>query len=236
MNLRDRRPPSLGGDCELSEVRDAVLRRSRASARRAAQTYGPRQPSGQLRRGVFAAHPGEPLLSFNVVTSLMPLASATAPQTYKFALAIGLAIPIIAAIVRGCCRSRWPTAAVVVPVVYILYLYDVNEWEDQPVSVVLGAVAGAGVLATIFTLIWRDGILGDASVRRCGVAMRPSTPRPCSSSGLLVPIVSEVLKQVGPIWLATQGPVRRPDRRPHLRYRLGRHVRGRRDDRPATGT
>jgi len=152
---------------------------------------------------VFAAHPGEPLVSFNVVTSLMPLASATAPQTYKFALAIGLAIPIVAALF-GLLPFALATAAVVVPIVYILYLYDVNEWEDEPVPVVLGTVAFAAVLSLVFTLVWRDGILGG------GVAFvgRRNHPHVDTKTllvvGLLLPVVSEALKQIGPIWLATK--------------------------------
>ena len=147
--------------------------------------------AGQARRRVFAAHPGEPLVSFNVVTSMMPLASATAPQTYKFALAIGLAIPVIASLF-GLLPFALATAAVVVPIVYILYLYDVNEWEDQPVPVVLGTVAVAGVLSLLFTLLWRDGILGSVALAAAAMAVASSamsvrtwasTRRRCSSSG-----------------------------------------------------
>jgi hypothetical protein len=157
---------------------------------------------GHHRRGVYAAHPGEPVMSFDVVTALMPLASATAPQTYKFALAIGLAIPLIAA-VFGLLPFAIATAAVVVPVVYVLYLYDVNEWEDEPVSVVLGTVAVAGALALGFTLLWHDGILGSGvsfgSRPSDGVAVDGKT---LLVVGLLVPVIGEILKQIGPLWLS----------------------------------
>ena len=159
--------------------------------------------TGASRRRVFAAHPGEPLVSFNVVTSLMPLASATAPQTYKFALAIGLAIPIVAA-VFGLLPFAIAAAAVVVPIVYVIYLYDVNEWEDEPVPVVLGTVALAAVLSLVFTLVWREGILDN------GVAFvaRRNHPHVDAKTilvvGLLVPILAEALKQIGPLWLASR--------------------------------
>src|SRR5688500_11224767 len=84
----------------------------------------------------FAVHPGEPVASFNLVSSLMPLAAGSTPQTYRFALSLGLAVPVVAAVL-GYLPFAFATACVVVPVVYLLYLYDVNEWEDQPITVVL---------------------------------------------------------------------------------------------------
>jgi RsiW-degrading membrane proteinase PrsW (M82 family) len=159
--------------------------------------------AGVKRSKVFAAHPGEPLLSFNMVTSLMPLASASAPQTYKFALAIGLAVPIIASLF-GLLPFALAAAAFVVPIVYILYLYDVSQWEDEPVPVLLGCVGIAAVLSVLFTWLWRDGILGGgvAFVSRKGHASVDT--KTLLVVGLLVPIVGEVLKQVGPLWLATK--------------------------------
>jgi hypothetical protein len=153
------------------------------------------------RRGSYAAHPSEPIVSFDVVTSLMPLASSSAPQTYKTALALALAIPVIAALF-GMIALAIACAAVAVPVVYVLYLYDVNEWEDQPVPVVIGAVALAGVLAAAFTLLWRDGLVGAVGLSTRGdggVRMEHLL-----LVALLVPVVSEVLKQIGPLWLSTR--------------------------------
>jgi hypothetical protein len=158
---------------------------------------------GGQRRSVFAAHPGEPLWSFDVVTSLMPLGAGTAPQTYKLALALGLAVPLGAA-VFGFLPFALATAALVVPVVYLLYLYDVNQWEDEPVPVVLGTVVFAGVLSVAFTLVWKDAILGGSVrflARTHGTTLDVKT---LLVVGLLVPVVSEVLKEAGPLWLASR--------------------------------
>jgi hypothetical protein len=158
---------------------------------------------GQSRRRVYAAHPGEPLLSFNIVTSLMPLASGTTPQTYRTVLAVGLAIPVVGAIL-GALPFALAAAAVVVPVTYLLYLYDVNEWEDQPVPVVAAAVGLAGVLALGFTLLWRDVLL-DGPVEFLNRSRGAEIDgRTLLVVGLLVPVVGEVLKQLGPLWLASR--------------------------------
>ena len=49
-------------------------------------------------------------------------------------------------------------ATFAIPIVYILYLYDVNLWEDEPIPVVAAAFVLTGVLAAVFTWIWSDRI------------------------------------------------------------------------------
>lgn len=147
----------------------------------------------------YAAHPSEPLVSFDVVTSLMPLASNQAPQTYKTALALTFAVPLAAAVL-GFLPFALAAAALAVPFVYVLYLYDVNEWEDQPVPVIGGTILLAGALAAGFTLLWRDGVIGTV-----GLGLRQDHGielRSLLVVGLLVPVVGEILKQAGPIWLS----------------------------------
>ena len=52
--------------------------------------------AGGARRQSYALQPGEPVASFNLVTSLMPLASGRSPQTYRWALGVGILIPVVA--------------------------------------------------------------------------------------------------------------------------------------------
>jgi RsiW-degrading membrane proteinase PrsW (M82 family) len=158
---------------------------------------------GGERRQSFALQPGEPVASFNLVSSLMPLASGSAPQTYRWALGLGILIPVVAGAL-GYLAFAFVAAALVVPAIYVVYLYDVNQWEDQPVGVVLGAIGSAAALAVGLTFLWHAGILGgdlspvDLDSRGAGGIRWTSF----LVLVLLVPIVSEVLKQVGPILLA----------------------------------
>ena len=101
--------------------------------------------AGGERRQSYALQPGEPVASFNLVTSLMPLASGSAPQTYRWALGIGILIPVVAGAL-GFLAFAFVAAAVVVPAIYVVYMYDVNQWEDQPIGVVLGAIGAAAAL------------------------------------------------------------------------------------------
>jgi RsiW-degrading membrane proteinase PrsW (M82 family) len=157
---------------------------------------------GGERRQSFALQPGEPVASFNLVSSLMPLASGSAPQTYRWALGLGILIPVVAGAL-GFLAFAFVAAALVVPAVYVVYMYDVNQWEDQPIGVVLGAIGAAAALGVGFTFLWHAGILGDDLAP---VDLDGTQPGIRWTSflvlALLVPIVSELLKEVGPILLA----------------------------------
>jgi RsiW-degrading membrane proteinase PrsW (M82 family) len=153
------------------------------------------------RRGAFAVAPDETLLSFNLASSLMPLADRSTRRTYRWALALGLGIAAVAAAV-GLLPYALVAAVATVPVVYILYLYDVNEWDDQPVPVILGTVVLAGALAFGFTLLWRDvildGVLASFLPPASGYHVQTDV---LLVVGLLVPVVTVLLAQVGPLWL-----------------------------------
>jgi hypothetical protein len=158
---------------------------------------------GGERRQSFALQPGEPVASFNLVSSLMPLASGSAPQTYRWAIGLGLLIPIVAGAL-GYLAFAFVAAALVVPAVYVVYMYDVNQWEDQPLGVVLGAVGAAAALGVGFTFLWHAGLLGDdlSPVDFGGNGAGSIRWTSFLVLVLLVPIVGELLKQVGPILLA----------------------------------
>jgi RsiW-degrading membrane proteinase PrsW (M82 family) len=161
--------------------------------------------AGGERRRSYALQPGEPVASFNLVTSLMPLASGSAPQTYRWALGLGILIPVVAGAL-GFLAFAFVAAAVVVPAVYVVYLYDVNQWEDQPIAVVLGAIGAAAALGVGFTFLWHAGIL-DSNISSVNFDGNGASGVRWSSLlvlVLLVPIVGEVLKQVGPLVLASR--------------------------------
>ncbi len=159
---------------------------------------------GSERKESFALQPGEPVMSFNMVTSLMPLASGTAPQTYRWALGLGLLVPVIAGAL-GYLAFAFVAAALVVPAIYVVYMYDVNEWEDQPVAVVLGTIGAAAALGVGFTFLWHAGLLGDevapVDFGQGAGGVRWST---LLVLVLLVPVVGELVKQVGPLFLASR--------------------------------
>ena len=103
------------------------------------------------RRQSFAAKPDEPVASFALVSTIMPRGAGQRPQTYKLALILALTAALLAAIF-GAVPIALMIAAFAIPIVYIVYIYDVNLWEDEPVSVTVAAFVLTGVLGVLFTL------------------------------------------------------------------------------------
>ena len=103
------------------------------------------------RRRSFAAKPDEPVASFALVSTIMPRGAGERPQTYRIALTIAMAVALIAAIF-GALPIAILVAAFAIPIVYIVYLYDVNLWEDEPIPVTGLAFGLTGVLTILFTI------------------------------------------------------------------------------------
>jgi hypothetical protein len=157
------------------------------------------------RRRSFAAKPDEPVASFALVSTIMPRGAGQRPQTYRIALTVALAVALIAAIF-GAMPIAVLVAAFAIPIVYIVYIYDVNLWEDEPLPVIALAFALTGALTIGFTVLWTflrgtvpfssptfDGSLGGAPSVGTFLIV-----------ALLVPVVGEAIRQVGPVILASR--------------------------------
>ncbi|WP_188896981.1 PrsW family intramembrane metalloprotease [Microlunatus endophyticus] len=161
--------------------------------------------SEDLRRAKsFAVKPDEPVASFNLISTIMPRGAGQRPQTYRIALGIGMAVALVAAIF-GALPVAILVAAFTIPVVYIVYLYDVNLWEDEPVVVTVAAFLLTGVLALAFTVGWMQlrPTVAQTPAIGGGTGIGPSV------SGFLlvaiaVPIIGQILTQIGPVYLASR--------------------------------
>jgi len=132
------------------------------------------------RRRSFAARPDEPVASFALFSSIMPRGSGQRPQTYRIALTVALVVALVAATV-GAMPIAVLVAAFAVPIVYVVYLYDVNLWEDEPLPVTGLAFALTGVLAIAWTLLWTQlrGTVAFATPTYDGsVSAAPAVSRP----------------------------------------------------------
>lgn len=156
------------------------------------------------RRRSFAAKPDEPVASFALISTIMPHGAGRHPQTYRIALAIGLTVALVAAIF-GALPVAILVAAFTIPIVYIVYLYDVNLWEDEPVLVTVAAFLVTGVLTIAFTMIWLSwrAPLVDIPTYGGGLAQGPQVGT-LLLVGIVVPIVGQLITQAGPIYLASR--------------------------------
>lgn len=139
--------------------------------------------------------------SLSLVSSLLPLSSAKGVTAYRIALAVGVAIPVAAAGL-GWVPFALVAAALAVPAVSAIYLYDVNEWDDQPVSVVLTTVVASGVFGA--GAIWLiDRLLLDPT-DQVGFSRAGLPVRTIVVLGVVVAVVALAISLVGPIWLAAR--------------------------------
>jgi hypothetical protein len=155
------------------------------------------------RRRSFAARPDEPVASFALISTIMPRGVGQRPQTYRIALTIALTVALVAAIF-GLLPIAVLVAAFAIPIVYIVYLYDVNLWEDEPLPVTALAFALTGVLAIGFTILWTNLRGDDLSGGRFGGAGATPMIGTVLLVVLVVPVVGEVIKQIGPLVLASR--------------------------------
>lgn len=147
------------------------------------------------RTTAFAVKPDERVASFAIVSSIMPRGAAQRPQTYRLALIGAMAIALIAA-VFGALPIAVLVAAFAIPVIYIVYLYDVNLWKDAPVPVTLVAFAGVGLLGGLW--VW----LATKLMPGVGVLAGGPTLVGFLVFAVLIPLVGELIRQIAPVVLA----------------------------------
>jgi hypothetical protein len=167
---------------------------------------GQDQRSADLaRRRSFAAKPDEPVASFALISSIMPRGAGRRPQTYRIAFTIALIVALIAAIF-GAMPIAVLVAAFAVPVVYVVYLYDVNLWEDEPLIVTGLAFLLTGALTVGFTILWtylRGPVPYGTTTYEGSLSAAPAVGT-FLLVALVVPIVGEVIRQIGPVLLASR--------------------------------
>jgi len=162
-----------------------------------------RRSGDWARRRSFAAKPDEPVASFALMSSIMPSGSGQRPQTYRVALTFALVVALVAAIF-GAMPIAVLVAAFAVPIVYIVYLYDVNLWEDEPLPVTGFAFGLTGALAIVWTIVWTllRGPVSFASPAYDGGGAGAPALGTFLLVAVLVPVVGEAVRQVGPVLLA----------------------------------
>ncbi|WP_022909766.1 zinc ribbon domain-containing protein [Aestuariimicrobium kwangyangense] len=158
--------------------------------------------AGDGARRSFAAKPDEPVRSFRLVSSIMPKGAAERPRTYQIAFGVSFVVAVVAALL-GALPVAILVAALAIPLIYIVYLYDVNLWEDEPLPVTGLAFGLTFALAALFTVGWTT-LRGPLVSARAFDAAATPTMAGVLITALLVPVVGELIRQVGPVVLAAR--------------------------------
>jgi hypothetical protein len=153
----------------------------------------------KLREHRYAAHPGEHVAQPSIITTLFPHLGHHKIHEFRWAFIAGLA-GILILYIAGLITAAILVSAFLVPVLYLIYLYEAQVYRDEP-AVVLGFTVGGGIVAGIIVTLLVRAVynpvnfvanpLGAASVN-IGVLL---------FLGLLVPIVQEAVKPLPAIFL-----------------------------------
>lgn len=147
----------------------------------------------------YAAHPGEHVAQPSVVSTLFPHLGHTKVHEFRWALIAGLA-GVTILYIAGLITAAILVSAFLVPVLYLVYLYEAQVYRDEP-AVVLGFTIGGGAVAgVVITLIVHFVYNPVAHVAN------PFEPRTVDIGavlllGLLVPVVQEAVKPLAAIFL-----------------------------------
>jgi hypothetical protein len=151
------------------------------------------EPLGDGRRG-FAASPHERWWHPRLVSSIFPHLPRSDLRPFRLAL-----LAAVAGVVVLCLLRLYPlalvVAAVMVPMLFVLYLVDVNVYEDEPLKVI-GVTIAWGALAGIGLGIAARSVASKASL----LQGQPNT-HDLVWLGIVLPLAGLALMLAGPLVL-----------------------------------
>ncbi|HKW69190.1 MAG TPA: PrsW family glutamic-type intramembrane protease [Candidatus Dormibacteraeota bacterium] len=153
----------------------------------------------KTRRHRYAAHPSEHVIQPSVFTTIFPHLGHRKIHEFRWAFAVGLA-GVLILYITGLIAAAILVAIFLVPVLYLIYLYEAQVYRDEP-AVVLGFTIGGGaVLGLAVTLVERAVYNPYSAVgnplRNAGIGLGTLL-----FLGLLVPVVQEALKPLPALFL-----------------------------------
>jgi hypothetical protein len=148
------------------------------------------------RRTHFVARPEESAFGVHVVSTLFPQLPRSDMGTFRAVLAIGL-VTIIGLAVLGFFPLALIAAALLVPLIMVLYVWDVDVYEDEPLRVLAFTAAWGVVTGVIVGLVLSRLPSGASIAGASGVV----TMSDVAQRSVLVPLVSGILMLAGPVIL-----------------------------------
>ena len=146
------------------------------------------------RHHFFAADPAEPMLHLSVVSTLFP----HLPHRHRLPFQLALIVTAALLLVLGLLRLTGPSiavAALAVPLLYLVYLYEVEVYQDEPIPVI-GATVVLGVLLGIpWALL--TGPLVTRTLLQTVTAGHPSGRD--FLVGVLPPLGAQLVMLIGPL-------------------------------------
>lgn len=149
---------------------------------------------GQRRAHAYAANPHEPVYHPAIVSTFFPHLSPHRMLQVRWILLAGIAIIFLIGLGRYV-PVAFVAAALLIPLLYLIYFYDVAIYEDEPIWVLGGTFVLSAILGVVASLYFYSLIL---PYERIALAPPPAF---IWLTGVIVPLVGQVLMLVGPLIL-----------------------------------
>lgn len=155
--------------------------------------------AAKSREHRYAAHPGEHVAQPAVFSTLFPHLGHHKIHEFRWAFIAGL-VGVLILYAAGLITAAILVSAFLVPVLYLIYLYEAQVYRDEPALVLAFTIGGGllvGIVVTLFErLIYNPfqyvpNPLGAATVSVGAVAIL----------GFVVPIIQEALKPIPAFFL-----------------------------------
>jgi RsiW-degrading membrane proteinase PrsW (M82 family) len=144
------------------------------------------------RRHAYAAVPSEPVVHLSIVSTLFPHLPHRRGGAFRWALLAGSAAVVILAAFHLFAPATI-AAVLLLPVLYLLYLYEVEVYESEPWLLVGATMVSGAILAYLLT-----SLTGPAVAR---LEISEDTGANILLAGVAIPIVAQLLMLAGPMLL-----------------------------------
>jgi RsiW-degrading membrane proteinase PrsW (M82 family) len=147
----------------------------------------------------YAAHPAEHVVQPSIFTTLFPHLGHNKIHEFRWAFAVGLA-GILLLYIAHLISAAILVAIFLVPVLYLIYLYEAQVYRDEP-ALVLGFTLGGGIVlglvVTVVVTLLYDPFRDFGNPFRGGGASLGGL----LFIGLLLPVVQEAVKPLPALFL-----------------------------------
>lgn len=151
----------------------------------------------KTREHRYAAHPGEHVAQPSVFTTLFPHLGHHKIHEFRWAFIAGLT-GILVLYLAGLITAAILVSAFLVPVLYLIYLYEAQVYRDEP-ALVLGFTIGGGIVAGIVVTVLERIVYNPLQYNPNPIGSAGVSLGAMLGIGLLLPIVQEAIKPL-PAW------------------------------------
>lgn len=144
------------------------------------------------RRHAFAAVPSEHVVHLSIVSTLFPHLAHRRGGAFRWALLAGSTAVVVLAALHLFAPAT-AAAVLLLPVLYLLYIYEVEVYDSEPWLLIAATLAAGAVLGYMFT-----SATGDTVAR---LTLTGDTADSFLLSGVALPIAAQSLMLAGPLFL-----------------------------------